>query len=155
MYHFIVGRKLRRAFEDINAGAYERVLPQFAASHRHVMHGHHPLAGERRTMASTAQWYARLARLLPGLRFEIDAVAVTGWPWRTVATVTWKDRFTLPDGGTGSNQGVHEFELRWGRVHKLEVHCDTAKLEGYCRRMAADGIAEAAAPPISDAVRIA
>lgn len=150
MYHFIVGRKLRRAFGYINAGAYERVLPQFAASHRHVMYGRHPLAGERRTLASTAQWYARLARLLPGLRFDIAAIAVAGWPWRTVATVTWQDRFTLPDGGTGSNQGVHEFELRWGRVHSMVIHCDTAKLENYCRRMAAAGMAEAAAAPITD-----
>ncbi|WP_229506635.1 hypothetical protein [Massilia sp. BJB1822] len=77
------------------------------------MHGHHPLASERHAMNSTAQWYARLARLLPGLKFDIDAIAVTSWPWRTVATVTWKDRFALPDGSTGPNQGVHEFELRW------------------------------------------
>lgn len=108
------------------------------------------LAAGEVVIRSTTQWYARLKRLLPGLRFDIDAIAVTGWPWRTIATVTWKDRFTLPDGSTGANQGVHEFELRWGRVHKLEVHCDTAKLENYCRHMAAAGIAEAAAAPISD-----
>ncbi|WP_256369117.1 hypothetical protein [Duganella vulcania] len=42
---------------------------------------------------------------------------------------------------------MHEFELRWGRVHKLEVHCDTAKLESYCHSMAA--------APISDAIQMA
>jgi hypothetical protein len=78
------------------------------------------------------------------------AGAVAGWPWRTVALVSWVDHFTLPDGAAGSNQGVHEFVLRWGRVQSLEVHCDTARLAGYCARIAAAGVAEALAPPISD-----
>ncbi len=151
MYQFVVRRKLRRAFADINAGAYERILPQFAPRHRHVMYGEHPLAGERHGLAATTQWYGRLARLLPGLQFEVGAIAVSGWPWRTVATVAWKDRFALPDGSQGSNQGVHEFELRWGRVHVMQVHCDTARLAGYCRQLAAGGLPEAAAPPITDA----
>lgn len=150
MYHFVVRQKLRRAFHDINAGAYGRIVPQFAPVHRHVMFGNHALAGERHTPASTARWYSRLARVLPGLHFDIGVIAVTGWPWCTTATVTWKDRFTLPDGSTGSNQGVHEFELRWGRVHVMQVHCDTERLAHYCERIAASGLAEAVAAPIED-----
>ncbi|MBX3653011.1 MAG: nuclear transport factor 2 family protein [Ramlibacter sp.] len=150
MYHAIVRRKLRNAFAAINAGAYEGIVAQFAPRHRHVMYGHHALAGERRTAASTAAWYARLQRLMPDLRFDVGTIAVTGWPWHTVATVTWTDQFGLPDGGRGSNQGVHEFVLRWGRVHGLAVHCDTARLQAYCDRMARAGLAEAAAPPITD-----
>jgi ketosteroid isomerase-like protein len=151
MYHFIVKQKLRRAFADINAGRYERIVPQFAAGHRHVMYGDHALGGERRTLKSTAAWYARLQRLLPDLRFDVQAIAVTGWPWNTTATVVWRDQFTLPDGSAGSNQGVHLFGLAWGRVTSLAVHCDTAKLAGYCNAMAAQGLSEAIAAPISDA----
>ena len=150
MYHFIVKQKLRRAFSDINAGRYDRIVPQFAANHCHTMYGNHALAGERITIASTTQWYGRLQRLLPDLRFHVRAVAVTGWPWNTVATVTWNDHFTLPDGSSGSNQGVHVFGLAWGRVTSLAVHCDTAKFEGYCRRMAETGREEAIAAPITD-----
>lgn len=150
MYHLIVRSKLRRAFAAINRGDYSAVVGQFAPRHRHVMYGHHALAGERHTHASTAQWYDRLQRLLPGLRFDVKDIAVTGWPWRTVATVTWSDHFYLPDGTAGTNAGVHEFELRWGRVHALAVHCDTARLAAYCQRMARCGLAEAAAPPITD-----
>jgi len=150
MYHFIVRRKLARAFRDINAGAYERIVPQFAAQHRHVVYGMHALAGERCTLPSTSAWYQRLQRLLPDLRFDVKAIAVSGWPWRTVALVSWTDRFSLPDGSQGANQGVHEFELRWGRVTALAVHCDTARLAGYCQRLAEAGRGEAAAPPISD-----
>lgn len=150
MYQMIVRRKLRAAFAAINRGAFEGIVTQFAPRHRHVMHGRHALAGERHTLASTRQWYARLQRLLPGLQFDVHAVAVTGWPWATTATVSWTDHFSLPDGSRGSNHGVHEFVLRWGRVQALTVHCDTARLQAYCARMAECGLTEALAEPISD-----
>lgn len=150
MYHFIIQHKLREAFRQINSGDYARVLTQFAPHHQHLMLGQHALCGERRTLASTRRWYHRLARLLPELRFELGDIAVSGWPWRTTATVTWTDRFRLPDGSWGSNQGVHEFELRWGRVHRLVIHCDTARLQGYLEQLASQGLAEAAAAPITD-----
>lgn len=151
MYHFIVRRKLARAFRDINAGAYHSIVAQFAPEHRHRMNGDHALGGERRTLAATRAWYERLQRVLPGLRFEVHQIVVGGWPWRTMATVAWRDQFRLPDGSQGSNQGMHAFELRWGRVTAMEVHCDTARLQAYCARIAASGVAEALAPPIGDA----
>jgi ketosteroid isomerase-like protein len=136
MYHFIVKRKLRRAFSDINAARYDRIVSQFATEHRHVMHGKHALGGEQNTIKSTAAWYARLQRLLPDLRFDVQSISVAGWPWNTTAMVAWNDHFTLPDGSAGSNQGVHVFTLAWGRVVSLVVHCDTAKLAAYCEQMA-------------------
>ena len=150
MYHAIVRHKLRRAFAEINAGRYDGVLAQFAPQHRHAMAGRYALAGDRRSLASTARWYERLQRVLPGLVFDIRAVVVGGMPWRTTAAVTWDDRFTLPDGTAGSNTGVHEFELRWGRVRSLVIHCDTERLQRYCDRIAECGVTEAAAAPISD-----
>jgi ketosteroid isomerase-like protein len=150
MYHFVVRQKLRRSFRDINSGRYANIVAQFAQRHRHVMFGRHALAGERSTVASTREWYGRLQRLLPDLRFEIQSIAVSGWPWDTRALVSWTDSFTLPDGSPGNNQGVHELRLAWGKVVSLEVHCDTARLEGYCERMQALGRAEAGAAPISD-----
>jgi SnoaL-like protein len=150
MYHAIVRHKLRRAFAAINAGRFDGIVAQFAPHHRHAMAVRHALAGERRTPASTALWYERLQRVLPGLVFDVRAITVGGPPWNTAAAVTWDDRFTLPDGTPGSNTGVHEFVLRWGRVHSLVIHCDSERLQGYCERIAACGIAEAAAPPITD-----
>ena len=150
MYHAIVRRKLRRAFAEINAGRYDAVVAQFAPRHRHAMAGEHALAGDRRSLASTARWYERLQRLLPGLAFDVRAIVVGGMPWHTVATVAWDDRFTLPDGTAGSNTGVHEFELRWGRVRSLVIHCDSQRLHGYFARLVELGVAEAGAAPITD-----
>ena len=144
------GDPCSRVFNYINAGRYDRIVPQFATKHRHAMYGNHALAGERTTITSTTQWYGRLQRLLPDLRFKVHAVAVTGWPWHTLATVTWNDHLTLPDGSPAGNQGVHVFVLAWGCVTSLAVHYDTAKFEDYCRRMAETGREEAMAPPITD-----
>jgi len=150
MYHAIVRRRLRAAFSALNAGRLEPVLSAFAPEHRHAMPGSHALAGDRRRLSSTTRWYHRLQRLLPGLTFELRDIVVRGMPWRTVALVSWSDRFRLPDGAWGSNQGVHEFELRWGRVSSLVVHCDTQRLAAYLALIAAAGEAEASAAPISD-----
>ena len=149
MYHAIVRRKLLNAFAELNAGRYEGIPAQFAAAHRHRMVGNHALGGERRDLAATTRWYARLQRLLPGLRFEVDGVWVSGWPWRTRAVISWRDRFQLPGGREGSNVGMHEFELRWGRVSALTVHCDTARLAAYLAEVAAAGQPEALAEPIT------
>ena len=150
MYHAIVRRKLRRAFADINAGRYDGIVGQFAPRHVHAMPGQHALAGERHHEESTARWYARLQRLLPGLRFDVRAIVVGGMPWKTVAAVAWDDRFTLPDGTQGANTGVHEFELRWSKVHSLVIHCDSQRLQHYCERLVACGVAEGGAAPITD-----
>ena len=150
MYHAIVRHKLRRAFADINAGRYDGIVAQFAPQHRHAMPGRHALAGDRRSVASTARWYERLQRVLPGLQFDVRAIVVGGTPWKTTAAVAWDDRFTLPDGTQGSNTGVHEFELRWGRVSSLVIHCDSQRLQHYCERLVACGVAEAGAEPITD-----
>ena len=152
MYHWFVKNKLRAAFAQISRGDYvEATVAQFAPRHAHVFHGEHALSGARTSLATTRRWYERLARVLPDLAFDIDGISVDGFPWRTRAIVTWRDRFTLPDGERGSNQGVHVFELAWGRVTRLEIHCDTARLERYLARMSALGIEDATAPPLVDA----
>jgi hypothetical protein len=83
-----------------------------------------------------------------GWRFDVRSIAVAGWPWNTVAMIEWVDRFTV-NGAPGSNQGVHVFRLRWGKVVALAVHCDTEKLRRYLQEKAAGGLAEAAALPIT------
>lgn len=147
MYHRIVKRRLRRAFDDINAGRYDRVIPQFATRHRHIFFGDHTLGGERTHLQATCEWYERLARLFPDLRFEIRSIAVAGWPWNTVAVIEWVDRFSI-NGVAGGNQGVHVFRLRWGAVVELAIYCDTDKLRRYLQQAVAGGLTEAGAPPI-------
>jgi len=150
VYHRIVERRIRRTFADLNAGDVDYAARQFVEPVRHAMVGDHALGGTRCTEPKVREWYARLHRIFPDLRFELLAVLVRGWPWHTVIAAEWTDHFTLRDGTQGSNQGVHVVELRWGRAKALTVHCDTARLKSYLERIGAAGVAEALAAPIAD-----
>lgn len=150
IYRRVVEAKLRRAFAALNAGDHGPVLAAFGAPVEHVFHGDHALAGTRRDMQQIRAWYARLKRVFPDLHFDIDAIAVTGMPWKTTALVEWRDSFTLPDGARRGNQGVHALRLRWGKVVSLRVYCDTQVLAGVLREIEAQGVADAGLPPIGE-----
>jgi ketosteroid isomerase-like protein len=150
MYHFIIRTQVRRAFAAVNAGAYSKLIPQFAREHEHWVAGQHALGGRRRTVSGTRRWYDRLAEIFPGLQFQLRNITVSGWPWNTTAMVEWTDCFPLGSNGEqGSNEGVHVLQFRWGRVVRLSVYCDTQKLAGYCAVLSERGVAAAAAQPIS------
>jgi len=151
IYRSIVERKLRRAFEALNRGDHAPVLASFGAPVEHVFFGAHALGGARRDLQGIVAWYARLKTILPDLRFDLGAVAVSGMPWNTTALVEWRDTFTLPDGSRRGNQGVHALRLAWGKVVSLRIYCDTQLLEAILREMQAQGRAEAGLAPIGDA----
>ena len=77
------------------------------------MAGQHALAGDRRQLESTARWYERLRGCCRDSRS-------TSAP---------------------SSSAAYEFELRWGRVHSLVIHCDSQRLQHYCDRLVACGVA--------------
>ena len=148
MFSLIVQWKLKRAFANLNAGRYEPILAGFSPSLEHAFPGTHPLGGTRRTMESTRRWYRRLAGIFPDLEFRIRRIAVSGWPWKASAMVEWTDHFTV-GGRPDSNQGVHVFQLRWGRVTGLTVYCDTQKLRDVCEAKALLGVPEAAGAKVT------
>ncbi|MGZ3420825.1 MAG: nuclear transport factor 2 family protein [Polyangiales bacterium] len=148
MFHQIVKNRLRNSFSRLNEGDPRAALDAMASDCVHRFPGDHALGGERRDPVTTRAWYARLAAIFPDLRFELLDVVVSGWPWSTLAVVTWRDAFTLPNGERGANEGVHVLRMRWGKVVELTVHCDTGKLARYCQAIAAQGVPEAALPPL-------
>ena len=150
IYRAIVALKLRRAFDALNRGDHAPVLAAFGQPLAHSFFGRHALAGTRRDMPSVRAWYTRLKTVFPDLRFDIDAIAVHGMPWNTVAMVEWRDSFTLPDGTRGANQGVHALRMRWGRVVGLRVYCDTQLLATILDEIERQGVAEAGLAPIGE-----
>ncbi|MCG6122249.1 MAG: nuclear transport factor 2 family protein [Microvirga sp.] len=150
MYHFIVDRKVRGVFEALNRGDYEVALAGMAPRFEHVFSGSGPIGGVRRTKPAMRKWFERLFRLNRNLDFEVKHVAVSGWPWDTTVTVEWSDSAVLANAEPYLNNGVHVVRMRWGKVVSLHAYLDTAVFDEACRRMAEDGIAEAAAPPIED-----
>lgn len=144
MYHQIVRNKVLQAFAEINEGRYENVVKSFADNHRHIFFGEHALAGVRTSTAETAQWYQRLSRLIPDLKFELHQILVSGMPWSTVIMVEWTDHFTV-DGEAMSNSGVHHMRMKWGKLTELAIYCDTQKLAKVLELKAASGMNEAGA----------
>jgi ketosteroid isomerase-like protein len=151
MYHAIVRRKITALFDAVNRGDAGPVLAGFAPRFEHVMLGNHALAGRRRSLAATRDWYQRLYRLLPDIRFTITRITVRGWPWNTLATVEWRETNSGTDGVRTHATGVHIAEIKWARMTRLLILPDTVMLKATLDRLAAKHVAEAAAPAIEDA----
>ncbi len=150
MYHLIVRRKIMALFDAVNRGDAGPVLNGFAHRFEHVMIGDHALGGRRHTLAATREWYARLYRLLPDIRFTIHRVTVRGMPWNALATVEWQETNSGTDGVRTHATGVHVAEIAWGRAVRLIILPDSTLLTGTLDRLAAAGVEEARAPPIDE-----
>jgi ketosteroid isomerase-like protein len=147
MYRTIVARKTRRVFDGLNHADPTLLVGGLGRRPRHVMDGDHSLAGERYRRESIEQWYLRLFRLLPDLRFDVDDAVVAGPPWRTTVVVQWRDHALA---GRYNNRGVNVIRLRWGRVDSVEILCDTQLLARTLDDLAREGLVEAGAAPITD-----
>jgi ketosteroid isomerase-like protein len=74
---------------------------------------------------------------------------VRGWPWDTAVAIEWTDRGRTADDEPYENDGAHWIRLRWGKAVAIHGYLDTEKVTAITERLAAAGIEEAAAPPIS------
>jgi len=150
MYRSIVRSKVRRLFDAINRGDALPVLDGFATRFEHKFIGDHALSGARHSLKATTEWYRRLYRLLPDIAFTLHRIDVQGPPWDTQVVVHWTETNSGTDGVRTTAEGVHIAHLVWGKMTQLYILPDTVKLTGTLDRLAALGITEAHAPPITD-----
>jgi ketosteroid isomerase-like protein len=150
MYRRIVERKIRAAFEGLNAGRIEAITDVLSPDAAHYFIGRHALAGSRHRPASIRRWYERLLRLLGELRFDLQRVQVEGPPWRTLVVVQWKETNTGTDGVLTSAEGTNVIRLAWGKVTSVRIYTDTTALQGTLARSQAKGVEEASAAAIDD-----
>jgi ketosteroid isomerase-like protein len=149
MYRSFVRRRIRNTFlEELSRGDYPALVRRTAPNVVHTFPGDGALAGTRRSREALELWFERLFRLFPVLRFAVDDVLVTGWPWRTIVTVQWRDWGEAADGEPYENRGCEVFEIRWSRATAISQYLDTKVIDDSLERMAAAGIEEASAPPI-------
>jgi ketosteroid isomerase-like protein len=151
MYHWIVRQKVRRSFRQLSAGDCDTVLRQFAADAVLSFSGRHSLSGEHRGAATVRQWFERLYRIFPGIRFEVLDVLSTGWPWNTVAATHFSVHVKRRDGQLYHNQGMQYLRLRWGKVVEDRIYEDTQKLAAELQQMAQQGVSEALCAPLASA----
>lgn len=150
MYAMIVRAQVRGVFERINRGDYRSMVDGLADEFVYVFHGEHALGGRRTTHDAMTRWWERTLRLLPGARFDVRDVLVSGGPWRTRVATRAVVSGPLPDGSRYGNTVFQFLTLRWGRVTEVETVEDLQVLERALAVVAASGVPEALAPPIGD-----
>ena len=150
MYQRVVRSSLASAFVGLSRGHIEAVTDRFALDAEHIFIGSHALSGARRTPASIVRWYQRLLALFPDIRFEVRRIQVSGPPWRTLATIEWAETNSGTDGVRTENEGINVVEIRWGKVRRVAIYTDTARLTETLDRLARAGNPHARAAPIVD-----
>ena len=149
MFHRLAARRVRHVFARLSVGDYETALAGLAPDVHHRFAGDHPLGGERHDADAVRRWFERLHRLFPQLQFTVTDVAVSGWPWDMTVTVQWRAD-VVPQIGPGYlNVGAHVLRVRRTRVTCLHAYEDSQAVADACALMAAQGIEEAAARPIT------
>ena len=151
MYKRITARRARGIFDRLNAKDTDALVADISEEVRHVFPGDHPLGGERRSPAAMRLWFERLFRLYPELHFEVHRVTVKGPPWDMWIAIAWSDRGRAADGEPYENEGAHWIRIERGKATHIQAYLDTQVVKSSCRRMAAAGIDEAAADPITAA----
>ena len=149
LYQRIARRRVRGVFASLSRGDYESVLPGLAVDVHHRFAGDHALGGERHDREAVRLWFERVYRLFPSLVFDVTSVSVGGPPWNMRIAVEWVAHVTPVTGGSYDNVGAHVLHVRRGRVVCLHAYEDSQAVAEACRRMAAAGIDEAAAAPIT------
>jgi ketosteroid isomerase-like protein len=149
MYKAIARRKVRATFEALGRGDWEAAIEDVAPDVHHVFPGDNAIGGERHSKEAMGRWFERVHRLIPDLRFEVKQVAVRGWPWDMKVAVEWTDHGHASDGVPYYNEGAHWIRLRWGKATYIHAFLDTEKVTAICERLAAGGVEEASAEPIT------
>ena len=149
MYKAIARRKVRGLFAALSRGDWEAAMSDVAPDVHHVFPGDNAIGGERHSREAMELWFKRLYRLIPEIEFEVKQVSVRGWPWDMSVAVEWSDRGKSADGVAYENEGAHWVRLRNGKATYIHAYLDTEKVTEICNRMAASGIEEAGAAPIS------
>ena len=148
MYHAIVKKRIRLAFEQVNSHRWDELMGSIASGVHHRFGGVHAIGGERHDSATLRRWFERLGRVLPNLNLEIKNIWVEGWPWYTMVFVQWDGTATLLNGGGYSQHAMHVITLRWGKIHALDVFEDSHEVARALVVQARGGLDEALAEPI-------
>lgn len=121
IYHWVVRRLTRRAFNDLSAGRVERHLKRFhedavlraqdAVSGGGVFHG----------IEEIATSFRRLYAESPEHDYRIEDVWVRGLPHDTRVAVSWTDRVRRADGTPDSRRGMNRLRLRWGKLVEEDI----------------------------------
>jgi ketosteroid isomerase-like protein len=135
MYRWIVERIVRATWRKVDGGDVGAATRMAAPDIRFRFVGDTALGADLRGAAAFEEWFRRATERLPGLRFAVRDVVVSGWPWATRVAVRLDISAPLPDGTTYRNEGAQFVRLRWGRLVDDWVLEDTQRLAAVLDRL--------------------
>jgi ketosteroid isomerase-like protein len=148
MYQAAVRRQMGKVYERLSAGDWEAAVARMAPDVHHVFPGDSALGGERHSKEALERWFARLYRLFPSVRFDVREVLVGGYPWNMWVAVWSVVHLTPAAAEPYANPATQWFHFRRGQVVFMGEFVASHLVHGALLEMAANGIEEAAAPPI-------
>ena len=155
IYRAIVRRQVRRLFVKANAGDWGAIVDGLAPTFSYRFVGDTPLGGTRTTDKAMRLWFERLYRLFPGSQFSPQSIVVEGPPWNTRIMTYVTINGTVPSeyGSTSAyeNEFMQRMVLRWGKITSVVTLEDTQRFVDILPSLAASGIVDAEAAPITDA----
>jgi SnoaL-like domain len=155
MYKMIVRSRLRRLYCGVGNGNWQPIVDNLADTFVYRFIGDTPLGGTRRTKSAMEAWWTRILTLCPGAELVPQRIVVEGWPWNTTVMTYVHFNAMIPGpGGKGrvpyQNEVMQLMTLRWGRITDILTIEDTQRFARILPDLAAAGIVEASAGPISD-----
>ncbi|MBB4685780.1 nuclear transport factor 2 family protein [Amycolatopsis jiangsuensis] len=115
-YHYVVSRIVRGIWRRVNTGDLDAPSRMSAAGLRFTVVGDTVIGGSWQGRDAIRDWLHSFAARFTDLRFEVEDVALSGWPWRTRVAIRLVVGGTLPDGTAYRNNATQWLTLRWGRM---------------------------------------
>ncbi|KAL7420965.1 hypothetical protein Q5752_003849 [Cryptotrichosporon argae] len=150
-WHAEVAQRIRQNFDAVEQGDTEALVANWADECTHRFNGTHALGGTRTGKPAVAAWYARMARLMPGAKFDLTDYWITGTPDDIKAVIRWDMAMPVPGGEPFRNHGLHYTRNVRGKCVEQDIVCDSGALATHLAEQAGRGVAEAAAAPITSA----
>lgn len=158
MYRSIVRRRVRSLFAEANKGNWQAIINSLGPNFVYRFVGDTPLGGTRTTKEAMQAWFERIYRLVPDAQLLPQTIVVEGAPWNTRVMTYVKFKGTLPavssaPGLPYENDVMQLMHLRWGQIASVITIEDTQRFVAILPALAAAGIADATAAPITDLPR--
>lgn len=154
IYRAIVRRRVHTLFAEANRGNWESIVSGLAPRFSYRFIGDTPLGGTRTTHEAMRRWFERLYRLFPGSQFAPQRIVVEGPPWNTQIMTYVKIQGVAPNASGSEapyeNEFMQSMRLRWGKITSVLTLEDTQRFVDLLPHLAASGIDDATATPITD-----
>jgi ketosteroid isomerase-like protein len=149
MYKALIRRQVRKAYGNLRAGDYDKVVDRFGPDSIFCMEGDHPLGGENRGREAIRDWFRRAWELFPDLRLEPHEILVNGGPWNIRVATHFTVTASLPDGSTYRNEGMQFLKLRGPSVVEDRLYEDTKVLAEAIETASRASAPRTASDPVS------